>query len=641
MISASTLPAIAFSQNEINLELTSSDYNTGAGQLAVNRISFGDPVGVGATINLQWSGGNVTITAVFSPDESGDQIPAGAGDAAHVNALVGYFAAKYEIARDFDVSYFLYLGSFPSIKLTAKVKGPEYNVTGTANPYLPISTDILGVKMAVRPNIAHHLQLWVKMGSNFSKIWQANLQLDYPITGKTTKNIAPLLHPYLVCSGVNGFGSDRPSLASAAWQACNKTLLPYYAIYAQYYGDTPTVKVLKQTSVAYINLGGLDVPTSAAKTLTDFLRPDVADDSKTRCLRQGSRIKMVQLNQPEFLYWINLTGISKTIKVKFELFFNEGGSVTFDSATQEVAAHEKYALPVGYTQAGIVTQLPSGKTPAYFTARVTTSANAPLSLLYTYQIDSYRQWARYFVYRNALGGFETLYTWGKGQTETSISSENYELLSTNAQSAATGKKQQSNIRLQEKNTVYTGYTSPRTNKILLDFFASEEKYLVKGTAYVPVMVSTESLKEAIDGDTLNGASFEFMPKYDDMIYTDDPNQTDDSNTAIVPVLHPIYFYMASALPAVAADLAGITPATYADTLELASGTSHRMVIIGLQTDKSIDEVINNTAGGFFGDITLSFNEVAAIAISGVAYQFCALVMGVPFPTNQDLKANFI
>lgn len=526
---AAALPQIAFSRNEINLEITSDDYIAVAGVKSVVHIVFKDAIAADQEIRLQWAGGDITLKAAVTPDSSGTQFATGDGGTAYVTALVPVFADNFYISRDFVVTYGDLIGGFPAIVLTAKNTGVIYNIVEEDYPdVVSVEQATAGVTEQLQPNFAHHVQIWLKRESVFENIYQANLQLDFPFTGLTRKNISDLMHPYLVKGPINNYASDRPSLSASGWEICNSTLLEYYCRYGQYFGDVPEVKKLITTDVGFINVGGLDTVTAPEKSLITYLRPS-GNDSAVLCLRQGSKTLAVQPEQPEYLYWINLTGENKDIKLRLEVVFSDGsGSQVYQILPQTALAGRKYRVAVGFDQLNITALLPTGKGCSSYTVRVISAAGALLSTTYTYSIDVKREFPRYFIYRNSIGGFQTLYTWGKGQAETTRKKEDVKRLATSLQAAHTGTAVETDIRIQRKQTVYTGYRSRRDIVLLDDFLLSDEKYLVYNGRLIPVGISTDSLKQAPDGENLNGAAFEFYPLYDEVVFTDDTSAPDNT-----------------------------------------------------------------------------------------------------------------
>lgn len=518
-VAISDLPQIAFSRNPVNVAISSDDYISVAGVAAVIAIQFKAAVVAGKQIPLLWAGADLTLEANAGPDESANQFLPGAGDAAYVQSLIPVFEGNYYINRDFVLSYSLSDG-FPSVIFTAIQTGVLYNVSQVDDAVIGVKPVTAGVNEELQTSFAHHLEVWLKQAGVFGKIYDENLQLDFPTTGVTTKDISNILHPYL-CDG-----SDRPDLSLTGWQACYNSLQEYYVKFAQYFGASPAVKKIRSTSSAFINRGGLSVNSALGQTMAGYLRPG-AIDSNTLCLRQGSKVKTIQVEQPEWLYWINLTGAAIDIRIRIEMFFTTGGSSSFIYAPQTAQPWQKYYIAVGYNALNIAAAVPNGARCAYYTARLVSSAGGFLSAEYTYVIDRFREWPRYFVFLNSLGGYQTVYTYGKMTPETDRTKEDIKKQVPYATAAISGGFLENNIRIQDKYTVNTGYTSKRDNVLLKDFFASPDKFYLYQGRLIPIGLDTDTLQLAKDGD-LNFASFQFYPLYDEVVFTDDSSLPDNS-----------------------------------------------------------------------------------------------------------------
>ncbi len=520
---------ISFSLNDMPVVITSNNYVAIEGQKSIVKLIFKAAVPNGQVINLVWSNASVTLTAAAAPDGSGKQFLSGNGNAAYVTALLTVFAANYYIDNDFDLTYEL-TGGLPSIIMTARSAGTLTNIVAVAGAIVEVSLATPGVAQILQPNIAVHLQLWLKSGNTFKKIIQNNLELDNPVTGVVTKDVAELLHPYLVPGYYNNNGTDRPALSNIAWQQCANTLLEFYFKYGEYYGATPEVKKLSTSEKYIVNIGQLDVANALGQTLAGYLRPGNVNN-KTLCLRQGSTLKKIQLDQPEFLYWINLTGADTDIRLRIDLYYGDGDTNNFKVSPITALAWQKYYVGVGYNALNLNAKLLPGKSCAYYTACVVNAAGDKLSLTYTYEIDGYQAWPRYFIYRNSLGGFQTVCTWGKAQNETGITRDLVKKQVNQTQAAVSGNEAESNIRLRKRTTVNTGYISRRDVSNLIDFIASEEKYMVENGSYIPIAVTSDNLKEAMDGENLHAAQFIYTPLYDGTVFTDDQTAADNPNSS--------------------------------------------------------------------------------------------------------------
>jgi hypothetical protein len=514
-------PTIAFSKNQIEVVFTSDDYIDIAGVKSVTNVTFFGTISAGNSFRLLWSNGDITFTASSLPNDSGTQFPTGSGDEAHVRDIIDALEENPYIAADFDLAYALN-GSNPSMALTAKKTGAIYNIiTATATP-ISVDAAVAGVTLARKPNFKLHVQLWLKVAGDFINVFTENIELSLPITGASKIDISDILDTYLLDI------SDKPDLAAVTWQACNNSLLEYYIKFGPYYGAQPTVKKLTKTASYFVNLGGLAVQAAVGQTMEGYLRP-AGDDSKTLCLRQGSKNKTVRIDEPEVLYWVNLTGAAINIKLRIELFMTDGSaSVVYHLLPFAALAYTKYYVSVNYAFLGIASNIPTGKTCGYYSVRVVSDTDVYLSATYNYQIDVHREWPYYFIFKNSLGGWQTLYTYGKASPETERSKDDIKKQVTPAQAAQRGRIYENNIRLQDKLTVKTGFASKRDIYCLKDLFSSDDKYWLFEGVLIPVGINNTNIKFAEDGDSLHSAAIEFYPLYDENVFTDNLHQAENS-----------------------------------------------------------------------------------------------------------------
>jgi hypothetical protein len=520
-VSTSPLPKYAFSKNAINVEMVSDDFLSNEGAQATFRIIFPGAVPANHQTRLLWASGDVTLTAAIVPDTSGNQYPAGPGGEAYVKSVMAALNRNYYITRDFTLSYLDFFGS-PSITGVAKNKGILYNVTPVGDSVVTVAIAYNGLNRELKRNFEHHLEVWLVKPDGDINVYDNNLSLE-PGTGKTVKDISDILNVRL--SPKEQSGSDRPDLLAASWQVCQSSFAAYYVKTAQYFGEAPVVGIINQSDNAFVNLGGLDIQAAFGKTMLEYLVPD-GDQTKTLCLRQGGKNIKVSTEQPEWLYWINLSDVAVKVRIKVELICTDGNEVPLVLLPFTAPPNTKCYVPVSYQALSIGTAIPAGKLLSYYSVRIINDTGEYLSAPYNYVPDRYREHPRYFVYRNSLGGFQTLYTWGVSQQVTTLTKEDFKTQVTSDQAAVYGMITETNIRFQDSRVVYTGYRSVRDIDLLKDFFASEEKFVVDSGRLVPIGVEADEFTGPKDGDNLNGASFTYKPLYDQRVYTDDLAQSD-------------------------------------------------------------------------------------------------------------------
>jgi hypothetical protein len=515
-VTLNTAPAeIAFSKNEILVKLLSDDFRTGVPAASVNALAFTGAIAPETVIQLNWVGGAATMTAKAAPDESGLTFLAGDGSWAYVQSLVDYFAGNAFVDRDFETVADENAGGSPRLLFTSKTNSPDFDFIAGGN----ISILTHGVSDATRDNFCHHVQ--IPIGSDKLLCFDANVQLDTRAAGLTTIDIHEAL---------DGFLSPERPVLNSAYTECTESIKPYSIKFAQFYGSPqPTIRKVYRSTGYYVNLGGLGLQAAATGDLLSELRPNLADRSTWRCLRQGSKNKLTRREQPEWLVWINLGDAAVNVQLEVTITNDDESTATFTSAAAfAAAAFGKYQFAAGFTQLAIAGRQAADKKPLYYTARVK-GPDGYLSAPYLFVIDyTYQEWSRFFVYYNALGGFTTIGTVGKAQPGFDRSADVAQLATGRRAAAITGDFMEANITIRDKTTVNYGYRRSNTRdlNLLREFFTSPAVFEYQDGQAIPIQILTKSLNDAPDGTNVYGSSFEYSPKYPEETFTEKPGQAD-------------------------------------------------------------------------------------------------------------------
>lgn len=516
------LPAIAFSKNPLWLILASDAYVATAGVAAVNYLEFRGAVNANDQVTLKWGSVSQTMTAVAVPDDSGFQFPSGAGDQAYVTSLIPYFQGSYLIDRDFTVSTD-FAGTYPRLVFTALNTSSAYTFTGQASGNITQGASTAGATLAYQSNFAIHQELWIKRYADaaYRQAWSYNVELDVPVTGKTTVDISNLLHNFLA--------DDKPALGVAAISACLNSVALYYCKYAEYYGQTPMVLSIKKTDPAVIVLGGLSKYAATQRNIISELCPAAQDTTQNRFMRQGSKNKLITAEQPEWLFFLNPDATIRDIDVEVTLNFSDGTNQVYNPfATYQLQAYSKIQFPVGFDQLNLANVQPA-KTVTWYTIRLKWG-NVYFTDSYAYVLDNnYREWPRYFVYRNAYGAYQTIGTIGKGQTEFDRLKADGHLSKDPNLVPFDGDFLEYNILIQEKGTANTGYqrSNKRNMRLIRDFMASQSKFIYENGRLIPIGVTATNQKDPQDGATVYATAFQYFYLYQEELFTEDPGQADD------------------------------------------------------------------------------------------------------------------
>lgn len=628
---------VSFSRNEILLQINSADYRDSVPVVAVNRLNILAALSADDTIQLQWSGNLITMTAKAAPDDSAEQFPVGDGSNSYVQSLVAIFQANYFIQQYFTVTADV-TGSKPALIFTALSTGTASNFTASTTAKYSIANITPGTDGGLKQNFAHHIELLVRNAADsaFDVAYNANVPLDEPVTGKTTIDIHDAIHSYL--------SHDVPVMASL-YQACVNTVRRYMIKYAAMYGDDPSIKQVNlTTALFYAVRGGLSLKAATQRNIVTELCPVNGDHTQDLFMRQGSKSIYVTRDQPEWLSWLNLTGIDQTVSLEVVLHNADGSFTTITPvAGLTIKAYQKYQFQAGFAQLNLSSAQGAEKTIAFYTARLKNSANSYLTSTYTYTVDDrYWSWSRFFVYENAYGSYQTLATVGKGQTGFDRTKTDSQRSATQLYKATAGDLLECNISFQDKGTVAIGYqrANDRTTKLLRSFFVSELIYLYQSGKLTPIGINTKTLNDKPDGENVYANSFEYFIKYQETSYTEDPGVSDDAASPVVPAQYNMYYGASVAMPATIADVQALSSAIFSSPVTLNTGSAYRYFSIVIEHTRSISSVTDLDSYPI-GDITSLYKLRGNVTISGKQFDIYTMINGLPYKANHRHQFNLI
>lgn len=519
---------ISFGGNEIQLQLQSDAYIDSLPVKAVNQLTFKQEVPDGLAITLSYTGNQVTFTAKANPDGSGFQFPAGALSAAYVQSLVDWFAGNYFIGRDYLVTADTG-GAQPALLFTSLATGNIFNFGGFDLDAISCSVKTPGSDGGLKSNFGFHTELWIERadGSAFDKAADWNIPLDEPQNGVSTLDISDSLNSFVT--------PDEPVMATMK-QICANSVRRYYFKYGEIFGDDPAIQRVFQSAYYYIARGGLKLSDTLVRNIVSQLNPYPGDFTQSLFMRQGSKNIMVTPAQPEWLTWLNLTGAQQNILLEITLNNTDGSQLVITSVIAQVNPYQRVQYQTGYTQLNLANAQAAGKVISYYAVRVK-AGNNYFTAAYNYVVDyRYWEWARYFVYENSLGAYQTLATVGKGQTEFDRAKDDAQRSVDQRTAALTGSYLECNILLQDKGTVAIGYerSNPRSNLLLRSFFGSEKKYLFQYGNLLPIGLTATNVKDQPDGENVYASSFEYIMLNQDKNYSEDPKLPDDPLFILIP-----------------------------------------------------------------------------------------------------------
>lgn len=483
---------ISLSKDPMVFEFQTDNMVVSAGTAAVNKITFTSGVAVDDVIVISWAGQELRMVAKAVPVLSNEFL-AGTSD---LNVLLPYFRDNYTIEKDFVVS--IVSGK---IDLTARAAGTKYNIDDTTFVGGTITTTVAGVDAVVRKNFGVYFEVWVQKEDGSEAVIKIHDDV-IPVDRATSKgdvDISQVLHSEL--------SEDLPWEFTANAGLCVKSKRKYYIRYAEVFGEKVQVQRLVLGSTKHVVMGGSSL--IGRKTVVGLLQG--ASASADACMRIGDTTRYILPTEEQYLFFLATRANAAAVLQ---------ATITYSDASTEV----KYGLSYGvdrygkvYFRASLAVFEPNAtKTVVQYVVKVVDAdnGNAALSKNYTYVIDySVRKSVRNFFYVNSLGAVDAFATFGKGSREIEYYKDSAEKAVTDLGIEA--QEEDYNIEGREFFEAATGFRSRRELAYMRDFFLSSRKYVKNLGKWLPIILATKRVKEAEDGQNLNGYKFEYSLAYKD------------------------------------------------------------------------------------------------------------------------------
>jgi hypothetical protein len=194
--------------------------------------------------------------------------------------------------------------------------------------------------------------------------------------------------------------------------------------------------------------------------------------------------KRVLPAQNELLYFVAPNGGNYSVSVN--ILFSDGTLATHTPAgTISLQAYQVGSFNVGYTALGLAAVSPS-KTVVRYTVTLAGKTR-------TYDVDykAYRD-VRYIIFRNSLGGYDTLPCTGEADETTEVERQISESIY-DAESSARYNKKVYQTEHFEKVKVNSGFLAANEKRWLNDLFISEEVFEIFNGIQTPILITANTL----------------------------------------------------------------------------------------------------------------------------------------------------
>jgi hypothetical protein len=476
------------------------------------------------TFTLSWGDKEVVFTFKTFPNDSGNELQTYANLTSLRQNIVTQLQKNYILTNDFTIVIFSSGLGYFNLFIGANTEGDDYTLTLSDVSVTGMTTiiNIPGEDKVVNPFYDILMQVFVagvKVGEE-SAAPDSNLIAKFDIA------------EYIEAELSTGF-SFPEAIASLFIERSNN-VKSFYFKYAERYGDEPVVQALFKSNTYYALLGGI----------SDYLIAKYNDLSSDWWSKFGYQQKFLT-NQPiekkiykrqiEKLYYFNYLPATTEINLNIKLYFQDGTDTTYQKYTENVSSYKVYELVMTYNMLDIDGQIPSGQNLSKYDIWLTDQTGLIISETRTYIVENLPElFSNYFLFRNSLGGYDTLRTTGK--KEKSIDTDSIyveQVLDDDFSTIDREKKNTRGIRI-EKYTCFTGWKKKEYIDYLQELLISEDVYEVFNNTIIPIVIDKKSIKLFKDDEAPYAFSFDyeraFISKhYDEETYIESSNKMGDFN----------------------------------------------------------------------------------------------------------------
>ncbi|NBB18845.1 hypothetical protein GVN20_05705 [Runella sp. CRIBMP] len=501
------LPDVAFSKNRVFATFQTDSIFATEGGAAVNKIVLSGTIFFNRRITIKY--GSVTQEFVCtgpSFPSTGNNIPSGAGDLAHAQAMLPYFQANFYLNRDFTMSVPVDPLN-PRIVFVGKAKGPAYNMVPTIYTNIEISVVTAGSVAEKKKNLALavELQVYNPALTVFENIYAERI----PYRGTQIKlNIAELLHPELK--------PDFPPFWSITvpWKH-TKSLKKYRLRTAEGYGDTFALQPQETHPEAYVHFGGTGFRQGLSKTPEEWVQGlTEADD---HFLRLGPTLRYLQVDEPQWLNFLNTRADIAELEVQIRIEYADDEIVTVTRDAGALDVNECVSIPVWITALGLHTVDITKGIKSYYVRLL--GDGDPVTEEVRYVMDyAYREHKQYFVYLNSVGGWDSFLAYGKSSY--GVGWTNQQIQQPIPATYTTNDANVSDVGsvMVDTFTVSTSFYGSEQLRFLRDFFNSPYKFRWDAGVCLPISIKGRDLDEGADGQNQFKHDFQYQYAFENESY---------------------------------------------------------------------------------------------------------------------------
>ena len=479
--------AINLTGNPVRVKLTGNQMYLSLGAKHILQLAFSTGAQVTANSWIQFAFGNYSIKITFTttPDDSGLQFKTSqAIDSAWITDFFSFLGANYYIDK-----FFAIVTALNTITLVAREIGIDSRIVFSK---LPALTSITGftVVNGADPVLQNGYQL-------VCMLYDGNDALigEDAVTANSDQSAVIDVQEYLE--------SEITKQRESAWTLFtypsgedsviqhDEFLLEFYLRFAEKYNNQ--VRKLYTSTTYLALLGGLNTAkleelAAAGKCFSDYFT------EKKMFLTFSPSIKITGLRTPERLYFFNQSGVAGIVMAKKYYANNDDDEVTIGVVEDAVSVFEIICSANTFTT--------GEHALVKYKIWIEDGDGNALSEEKWYYVDQiFYPYEYYFLFRNSLGGYDTLRITGRMKYKPEFDRTSFE-----NDDDETNALQ---VLMEQVYECNTGSITPDMTAWMNDFLLSKEVYWLYQNVSYPIFITSKKKTPVNDTDRRFNVEFEF------------------------------------------------------------------------------------------------------------------------------------
>ncbi|HOW26163.1 MAG TPA: hypothetical protein PK711_10895 [Bacteroidales bacterium] len=517
-----TPPKVSFCNNPILFGVSTNNMFASDGVTAKMVLQLTGPdETTGHGFTLSFNDHTLGFTLASSPDESGLQLMVASGGITLQewgNLLVEGLRSNYHLVSNFHISG-SYQGSY-KITLESIEPSADYSLTLSDSTVttLSVESNRQGATPVVRENFKIVGRVYI-VNTPGELTFLAEEQITPDAEGKAQFDFAQYLlveiadsSRFLFPQVISDFIFDRSDqIRRFVVQFCESYTGLYHRLQITWSTDT------------YVTVGGIDFAQMAKYIQEGSSYFDMLQYNKD-FLTWRPQSKKIWIRQPEMLHFLIWYDDTSWLAQRIRITYSDNSTFTFTQYTYSpINKYDIVEVVCTYAKLDLIS-LPESQGKTIHKYEVWLEDNGvQVSRTMEFILDrTVYPNQRFFIFRNSLGGYDSIRCTGETIKQTDIARFTVERIIPDF-SVMDPPRRQLFARETQKYSTNTGFITKLESEYLRDFFLSSEIYEFIENRLYPVMVLSTSLKVHKDNDYLYYREFEYARAYEDVNYAHDEN----------------------------------------------------------------------------------------------------------------------